>query len=120
MATTSAQTSTMASDHRNTWMLIQKPFSSDRHTSALNSTSRRKYTSPSTPSRTVNSTAMKSTKYTARPMPIEYQHQSRARSPSMRASSRRPSLARRPARNEKTTAGIPVGGNSSEAIDAAR
>ena len=42
MATTSAQTSTMASAHRKTWMLIQKPFSSDRHASALNSTSRRK------------------------------------------------------------------------------
>ena len=42
MATTSAHTSTMPSAQRKTWMLIQKPFSRDRHASALNSTSRRK------------------------------------------------------------------------------
>jgi hypothetical protein len=53
-------------------------------------------------------------------MPTEYQHQSRARSPSMRASSRRPSLTSRPARREKTRAGMPVGGNSSDAMEAAR
>ena len=32
----------------------------------------------------------------------------------------RPSLAERLARSEKTSAGIPVGGNSSDAMDAAR
>ena len=39
MATTSAHTSTIASDQRNTWMLIQKPLSSDRHAAALENTS---------------------------------------------------------------------------------
>jgi len=56
----------------------------------------------------------------ASPIPIEYQHQSRARSPSIRACSTRPALARCPALREKTNAGMPVGGKSKEAIDAPR
>jgi hypothetical protein len=118
MATTSAHANTITSAIRNTWTLIQNPFNSDFHAPPSVVVDHPKNTRATAWWLVSSSHTRKATMYTDRPIPTAYHDQSRARSPSCRADSISPSLARRAARTECTIAGTPAGGNS-KAIAAA-
>ena len=100
MATTSDQASTMSSAMRNTWMLIQNPFSNECHPEPSVRIDHAKNTLRTLPLLVNSNHTMNAMAYTVRPTPTEYHAQSRAFSPSSRAGSISPRSARRPARSE--------------------
>ena len=81
-ATTNAHTSTIISAMRNTWTLIQKPFSNDRQARPSVRVAHPKKTWATAWSLVTSSHTRNRTMYTDKPMPTEYHDQSRARSPS--------------------------------------
>ena len=119
-ATTSAHTNTITSAIMKTWTLIQNPFNSDFHARPSVMVDQPKKTWATAWSLVISSHTRKATMYTDRPIPTEYQAQSRARSPSARADSISPCFARRPERTECTIDGTPVGGNSKATVAAFR